>query len=471
MAVRKARGFGVPKVLVTIKMLPNQLYNTRRMVNEVALLFAARAKQKGLALNVEVTDDLTDEIVGDELRIRQILSNFVGNAVKFTETGAVTVQVGSVQPESASDVDALRQRFGVPSDYRVTWIRLAVSDTGIGIPAHKQAVIFDAFTQADGSATRRHGGSGLGLTIARNLAQMMGGSIGVQSEEGKGSTFWVILPLFALDMEQPSGAVNSNLPAKEEEDSLPTMPSPRGCVLLVEDNAVNRKVAVSLLQRLGYEVDVAADGVEAVEKTAQRRYDAVLMDVHMPCMNGLEATRRIREREQGTGEHQVIIALTASAMKEDVRECITSGMDDYLSKPVKLEVLREMLEKWQDPSLVEIASQPPLDHKFLAEMTGGDEEFTRELLEEFLKTVPPLMQQVEQALHTGDREALARAAHTMKGSSRAIGAQPFSEIALALERAGKEGRMDDALCAAEKLFAEWERVRRHIERTLMQKAA
>lgn len=438
-------------------------------------MFDARAKEKGLFLQVEIAEEVPSDLVGDELRLRQILSNFVGNAVKFTESGGITIQVSLAETGGEASVASLRQHLGILESYRTVWLRLAVSDTGIGIPAEKQEIIFESFTQADGSATRRYGGSGLGLAINRQLVTLMGGTVGVRSEEGKGSTFWAVLPLFTPNMEQSQGTVSGDLPRSQggAEKSLLSSPARAARrVLLVEDNEVNRKVAVRLLERLGYEVDVASDGEEAVEKTALRRYDAVLMDVHMPRVDGLEATRLIRERERGTGEHQVIIAMTASAMKEDVQRCLASGMDEYLSKPVKMEVLQEMLEKWQNSdSPAESAELSPIDRDFLTDMTGGDAEFERELLQEFLSTIPGLIEQVRQAIASGNSTALAGAAHTIKGSARAVGAQTFAEIAFALERAGKEQRMEDAMQTAQSLFAEWQRVQGYIERQILQQAA
>ena len=442
-----------------------------RMVHQVARLFDARAKEKGLFLRVEIDDEVPSTIVGDELRLQQILSNFLGNAVKFTESGGITVHISLAETGGETSVASLRQQLGMPKSYRTVWLRLAVSDTGIGIPAEKQETIFESFTQVDGSSTRRYGGSGLGLAINRQLVALMGGTIGVHSEEGKGSTFWTVLPLFAPNVEQSQGMASGEQ-GDVEKSFLPSPARAARRVLLVEDNEVNRKVAVRLLGKLGYAVDVASDGEEAVEKTAQQRYDAVLMDVHMPRMDGLEATRLIRERERGTGEHQVIIAMTASVMKEDVQRCLASGMDDYLSKPVKMEVLQEMLEKWQDSgSPAESMELSPIDRDFLADMTGGDPEFERELLREFLSTIPGLIEQVRQALGSGNGTALASAAHTIKGSARAVGAHTFAEIAFALERAGKEQRMEEALETAQSLFAEWQRVRDHIEQQLLPQAA
>lgn len=446
-----------------------------QLVHQVARLFDAHAKEKGLSLQVEIADNVPSYVVGDEPRLRQILSNFVGNAVKFTDSGGITIRVSLAETGEEASVDSLRRQFAIPDEYRSAWIRLAVSDTGIGIPAEKQGVIFESFTQADGSATRRYGGSGLGLAINRQLVTLMGGSIGVHSEEGKGSTFWVILPLFVPDVEQSRGMVSGDLPGPQDSADQGDLSAPARAerrVLLVEDNEVNRKVAVRLLQRLGYEVDVASDGVEAVEKTTRQHYDAVLMDVHMPRMDGLEATRIIRDRERSMGRHQVIIAMTASVMKEEVQRCLASGMDDYLSKPVKMEVLQEMLEKWQDTDLhTGVTELPPIDRDFLAEMTGGDPEFEQELLQEFLNTIPGLIQQVREAVESGNNTALASAAHTIKGSARAVGAQPLAEIAFALELAGKEQRIDDASDTVTSLFTEWQRVQEYIEQQLLRRAA
>ncbi len=444
-------------------------FDLRQVVYQVAQLFAARAREKGLQLHVDIANDVPSQLLGDELRLRQILSNFVGNAVKFTERGGVTIRVRLDEIGDTQSERAVRQQFNVPETHNTVWVRLEVVDTGIGIPVDKQAIIFESFTQADGSTTRQHGGSGLGLAINRSLTELMGGTIGVQSAEGKGSTFWVILPLFVPNMEQSVGIAS--------HDAEQTASSSRDArlakrVLLVEDNEVNRKVAVRLLERLGCEVDVAHDGEEAVEKTARQRYDVVLMDLHMPRLDGLEATRRIRERERSTGEHQVIIAMTASAMKDDVHQCLTVGMDDYLSKPVRMEALQAMLEKHTNvPFAEEPTDLPPLDHDFLAEMTGGDEAFTQEILEEFLRTIPPLLEEAEQSLNAGDSALLTRSAHTIKGSARAVGAQRFSEIAFALEQAGKAQNLQDAPAIMSALREEWQRVQDYIHQQFLQRAA
>lgn len=449
-------------------------FDLDQVVSQVAHLFIARAKEKGITIEVHIDDDVPLQLLGDELRIRQILANLVGNAVKFTVQGSISISVRlnePVEPEKEADI---RQTFGVSSEHPVTWLRIAVSDTGIGIPADKHKDIFESFVQADGTTTRRHGGTGLGLAINRDLTQLMGGTIGVHSEEGKGSTFWVILPLFVRNMEQSSGKAYDGTPEQcsnmGTQHSRITAGAARR-VLLVEDNEVNRKVAVRLLQKLGHEVDTAIDGAEAVEKTALHRYDAVLMDIHMPRMDGLEATRRIRERERSTGVHQVIIAMTANAMREDVEKCLSSGMDDYLSKPVKAEVLQAVLEKWQNALFESVSSNFPIDRDFLMEITDGDAEFAAEILQEFLDTTPSLLRQAEEALRAGDATSLTRAAHTIKGSARSVGAQAFADIAFALERAGKEQQIDTASEIVRKLHEEWQRVQEHIEQHFIRKAA
>ncbi|MDW8321945.1 MAG: ATP-binding protein [Armatimonadota bacterium] len=304
---------------MALEQLPT---NLREVGEDIVKLFSARAKQKDLVLRAEIADDLPHTVLADPMRLRQILANLVNNAIKFTEQGEVVVEISCIAEEEGK-----------------TWVRLAVRDTGVGIPAERLGAIFDAFTQADSSTTRRYGGTGLGLTICKRLAELMGGHIHVQSEVGVGSTFWIELPLPVI--EASPQRVRVETPAQEHTDV------PAGLrILLVEDNEVNRKVAVRMLEQMGCTVHIAHDGQEALQKTAHRQYDIVFMDVHMPQMDGYEATRRIRERENGSGKHQVIIAMTADAMQGDRELCLQSGMDDYLSKPFKQDDLRILLARW-----------------------------------------------------------------------------------------------------------------------------
>jgi len=300
--------------------LSHSPFDLHALVNEVRLLFKAQAVQKGLTLTAEIEPNVPRMVKGDPVRLRQILVNFTGNAIKFTHEGGITISV---------------------SHLGGAWLRFTVRDTGIGIPPEKIESIFEPFVQADASTTRRYGGTGLGLAISRQLVEVMGGRIGAESELGKGSTFWFEIPLEVMDEGEEKA---SRLTFQQEALEKPTLPPLR--VLVVEDNLVNCKVAQRMLEQLGCQVEIAMSGREAVEKTAERSYDLVLMDCQMPEMDGYEATRCIREREQGTAHHQLIIALTANALAGDREKCLAAGMDDYLEKPILREQLEAMLYKW-----------------------------------------------------------------------------------------------------------------------------
>jgi len=279
--------------------------------------FAHQAAQKGLALAVDIARDVPRSVVGDPLRLRQIVANLVGNALKFTDRGAVAVSA------SVATIDA-----------RAVSLHLRVVDTGIGIPADKSATIFEPFTQADGSTTRRFGGTGLGLAISATLAQMMGGRIWLESEPGTGSTFHVSLP-FALVDDGPRARAASDAPRGTlAAIAQPAAPAPPLRILVAEDNIVNQKVAVGLLSKRGHDVTVVADGREAVDTSARTAFDLILMDVQMPGMGGFEATAAIRAREAANGGHATIIAMTAHAMSGDRERCLAAGMDGYISKPI-----------------------------------------------------------------------------------------------------------------------------------------
>jgi signal transduction histidine kinase/ActR/RegA family two-component response regulator len=306
-------------VLETLPFTPTVL------VEEVVSIMAPAAHSKGLTVRTELSSSLPHSVAGDPLRLRQILLNFVGNAIKFTACGEVVIR-------------AMRLKKG---EGQSAWLRFEVQDTGVGIPPEKQAGIFDAFTQADSSVTRQYGGTGLGLAICKRLVELMDGQIGVYSQPGQGSCFWFEVPLPVIQENapeettaQPSGsALNSH-----ELDGVR--------VLLVEDNPVNQKVAIRMLQKLGCVVELAENGQQALEKLERASYDIVLMDMQMPIMDGLTATRLLRQREQQTGHHQVVIALTANAMQTDRELCLEAGMDDYLSKPLTLDALQVMLLRW-----------------------------------------------------------------------------------------------------------------------------
>jgi len=303
---------------LTLEAIP---FDLREVVEQTIKSLKVFADQKGLALRWRVDPAIPERLVGDPVRFRQILTNLVSNAIKFTDCGGVDVEV---ELESAADEEAV--------------LRVAVRDTGIGIPPEKIKAIFEPFTQADGSTTRRFGGTGLGLTISSRLAELMGGRIWVESEVGKGSTFFVTLRFAAAPAEaaEPSPAPACDSPRA----------APRLRILVAEDNPINQQVAARILELDGHQVILAGDGRQALELAAAEPFDLILMDVQMPVMSGLEAARLIRERERATGAHIPIIALTASAMKGDRERCLEAGMDDYLSKPLRPSALREMIARY-----------------------------------------------------------------------------------------------------------------------------
>jgi two-component system sensor histidine kinase/response regulator len=289
---------------LAIESIPFRL---REVLDETMSLFAPRAQQKGLELRCEVAAGVPSALLGDPGRLRQIIVNLVGNSLKFTQAGSVVVRV----EEQAREAEH-------------TTLQFSVSDTGIGIEPHKQPAIFEAFSQADTSTTRRFGGTGLGLAITARLLELMGGRIGVRSRPGEGTQFVFVLP-FALATRGES--------RREPEPCVLAAPERALRVLLVEDNTVNQLLATRLLEKRGHSVAVGANGREALVLLERESFDVVLMDLQMPEMGGLEATAVIRAREIDSGQRIPIIGLTAHARAEDRERCLLAGMDGYLAKP------------------------------------------------------------------------------------------------------------------------------------------
>jgi PAS domain S-box-containing protein len=587
---------------------------------------ALRAEQKGLELACRIDPDVPDKLIGDPGRVRQIIVNLVGNAIKFTQQGEVVVEVyreaaddragpaalpkagqGNGELQDKSPRRAAAGGGGEPAGN--VFLHFAVRDTGIGIPADKQKLIFQAFAQADSSTTRRFGGTGLGLTISTQLVQLMGGRIWVESEPGKGSTFhftgrfglqsqvpvepsrfampqlddlkvlvvddnatnrrillellrnWRMRPLAvengpaalaALESARDAGdpfqlalldgmmpemdgfqlaeairelpgmctllmlssadqadgssrcrrlGVSAYLTKPIKQSSLfdaivdclicaaPVDDSDRSAVetvkerptvarslkiLLAEDSAVNQKLAVSMLKRGGHEVVVASNGVEAVSAVARERFDLVLMDVQMPELDGFDATKQIREREQKTGGHIPIIAVTAHAMKGDRERCLAAGMDGYISKPIRSAELhqaideiagvgRKTIAQAATPTVTAATSeQPPVDGQWdwsvaLATVQGS-EELLCEILEAFLEETPRQLSSIKQGLMKSDAALLRRAAHTIKGAVRYFGANEAFDLALRLETLGHNGELSQAAAVAKELEQELARI-------------
>ncbi|MCP5149304.1 MAG: PAS domain S-box protein [Ectothiorhodospiraceae bacterium] len=434
---------------VVLERIPFDLVMLAR---DVGRLFSANAAAKGLELTVEPPPGVsTMPLYGDPGRIRQVLVNLVGNAVKFTEDGAVRIRLIDRAPT------APRAR-----------LRMEVVDTGIGIPAASQAGVFDSFTQADTSITRRHGGTGLGLAISKELVGLMSGRIGVVSGVGEGSTFWVDI---ALD-RAPAEA----LPGPDLTGTDPRRLS--GRVLLAEDNAVNRRVAVGMLRRLGLDAALACDGEEALLRWRAGDIDLVLMDCEMPRVDGLEAVRRMRAEEAGTGRRTPVVALTAHVGPEARARCREAGMDDYLAKPLRLKVLEDAMSRWlgervpgapaaaqvgaETPQAGAEAVEPAVAVDVLERLAAELGDRFQSIIPEFLGRAERLVTEVLEAVHGGDREATRRAARRLREASATIGAVALVHRAEMLEGLSAADGLDPEL--ADTLRAELDAVRGALQR-------
>ncbi len=419
-------------------------FAVRPLVADCMALLAARATEKGLRFDFTLADSVPAFCLGDANRIRQVLLNLLGNALKFTGVGGVYVTV-----------------YGAPIRDGQTLVRFSVRDTGIGISEEAKGRLFSEFAQADSSIARRYGGTGLGLAISRRIAELLGGTIGLESREGAGSTFWFDVPL------TPIAALS---PAKQEPGANAALPPLR--LLLVEDNPTNQKVAAMLLRQDGHSVDVASDGGMALELIEGRDYDVVLMDVQMPGMDGLEATRRIRARADGKAT-MPIIAMTANTFPEDIEQCREAGMDAHVGKPFDPDLLSGVIHdilaaRGRDMiALMARAVVAPLPVPVMPEIGGllldpetlGKLESrlgladVHDMVAEFLDGQEAALAALA-ALGGGDDvplDALRRIAHTIKGTAGSFGLSRVAATASALDLAGKAGDRDKAMALRARL--------------------
>jgi signal transduction histidine kinase/DNA-binding response OmpR family regulator len=587
-------------------------FELREIVEDVLELLAERAHGQGLELGCLMQTDMPTWVAGDPGRLRQILTNLVGNAVKFTTAGEVTVRVWRAEE---TDQDAL--------------LHFAVTDTGIGIPAEMQHRLFQAFSQADGSTTRKYGGTGLGLAISKRLVELMGGTMGVESIPGKGSIFWFTVrltkrpapgaaarlapaalrglralcvddnatnraileaqltawgmhvecvadgpaalarlraahhnaqpyALVILDHQMPEmdgitlaraiqadpvlrdtslvmlsslgqrlpqdGAQSPSIaayltkPVRQSQlyDCLATvmstalvpLPGPQVTphrlseapaqlqvrVLVAEDNVVNQKVAVRMLEKFGCRVDVVANGREALAALSRIAYDCVLMDCQMPEMDGYEATAAIRQREAHTGNHTLIVAMTANAMQGDREQCLAAGMDDYVCKPVRAEELLALLQKWVRPSdntsthpsaaasdalqAPASAAQPQLPildgEAFAALKTlceDEDPQFLLDLIAQFIQDAAARLDTLRAAAAANDATVLERTAHALKSSSAYVGALHMARLCQELQLLGAAGASAPATPLVDQLSCEFFRVRQALEQECLKHGA
>ncbi|MGZ5907828.1 MAG: ATP-binding protein, partial [Reyranella sp.] len=393
------------------------------LVDGVVTTFRSQAERKGLSLVSAIGPGSTDALLGDPTRVRQILFNLLGNALKFTDRGGAMI----------------RARTEPLGNGRTRTI-LSVLDTGIGLSATQRARLFQPFSQADGSTTRRYGGTGLGLSIVRRLAQLMGGDVTVESAPGAGSTFTVTLDLMAAPADSPL----VDLPVVELPAAMPA-PAPHfdgNNVLVVDDHPINREVLVRQLLALGVAADSAADGREGLRAWQAGHYAIVFADVHMPQMDGFEMTAEIRRQELASGRARTpIVGVTANAMAGEDERCRAAGMDGYLSKPVSLARLRASLQRWLQGG---DGAAPAIDPSVLDPWLPSDAEARQDLLRKFGLSASESGRDIETAMAAGDLPALAAAAHRLKGSALAVGARALSDAATILERAAKAG--DRAAC-------------------------
>ncbi|MET1080191.1 MAG: response regulator [Pseudomonas sp.] len=395
--------------------LDTQDFSLKRLLQEATDLLQERILGKGLDLSVRVMPQVPDQLHGDPLRLRQILLNYLSNAVKFTERGRIEVAV------------ALRE-----SSAQGLCLEFAVSDTGIGLSEQQCARLFQSFQQADASTTRRYGGTGLGLAIARQLAMLMGGDVAVRSYPGQGSTF-----SFTARLQLAQGPLLEEAPAL----AALTQGAPLdACVLLVEDNELNQQVAAELLRAMGCAVDIAGNGREALALLESRHYDLVFMDMQMPVLDGLAATRELRQRPQLA--ELPVVAMTANARPEDRQACQAAGMNDFISKPFEPQTLRRVLQHWlgqhwSQPQPAQSTSALRIEGVDVAaglRRTLGDEALYRQLLNLFLSGQDSLLAQLDDALRQGDVAAAEHLAHSCKGVAATIGAEAVARAADELEQ-------------------------------------
>lgn len=442
--------------------LRNEPFDVCATVREVADLLAPRAEAKRIELSHDIDQRIPAEVIGDEVRYRQIVNNLVENAIKFTERGELDVRLDLLRSDDQEE------------------LLLQVRDSGIGIPRERQTAIFDSFTQVDGTSTRKYGGTGLGLSICRQLTELMGGTVWCESTPGVGSLFCVRVPAHTPindtasseshhhrgqafskgPREQYSEPQHAFEPTTAYNTTSTTSPVWQTAirVLVIDDSVVNHKAAVGLLRRLNCEVETAFSGPAGLELLAAQRFDMVLLDIQMPEMDGFETLLHLRELDGG--ENLPVVAVTGRAAQVDRERCLEVGMNDYITKPLTLNRLTEVLERWVgrdaliDPDAQRVAyeqqatptvfeSRPSklepsrLNYDQALAALGHDRELLEEVIAEFASHIPATMARLEGAFEDGDWAALVMVSHSLKGAAGHVGAEQLSCCAAELESAAK----------------------------------
>ena len=439
-----------------------------KLLQSTAANFTGSASSKGLVLTVTIDPKIHSAHLADGLRLRQILSNFLSNAIKFTDNGFVEVALELIEKSNNQQKMVFR-----------------ITDTGIGVTQDQQAKLFQAFQQAEGSTTRKFGGTGLGLVISRRLAEMMNGQVSMESTPGAGTTMslTVCLPMAVeADIEDD---ISIGAPQSFTARALPNVEqaiAERSLILLVDDHPTNRLVVSRQLALAGYLCETAEDGVQGLERWQTGRYALILSDIHMPVMDGYQMSRELRLQEQKHNKQRIpVVALTAAALKGESERCLAAGMDDYLMKPVSISQLVACLQKWLphtksmqsiiSPALAApMAALPqvhlpptPLDKNVLDEITGGNQKENRSLLDDFMQATDQDSAAMQRAREQGDLVQLGREAHKIKGASRLVGAVELAHAATELELASRSEDWSQLLPLCADVHTCAERLRQFID--------
>jgi len=400
---------------LTVETIP---FSLRECIDDAMKTLVIEANAKRLDFSWEVAPETPDALLGDPLRLRQIVLNLVGNAIKFTQQGSVIVRV---RPESSADADLC--------------CYFSVRDTGVGIPLEKQAAVFSPFQQVEASTTRHYGGTGLGLTISARLVERMRGRIWLESTPGKGSTFHFTVR-FGLADRTAEAPIRPGTPPVASRTQQ-RRDGPKLAVLVVEDNSVNRRLAQIVLARHGHTITAVDSGAAALEALQHGRFDLILMDVQMPGMDGIDTTRAIRQSERRRGRRVPIIALTAHAMAGDRERCLGAGMDGYLVKPIHATALLDAVERLSlEPEQAggsADAESAGAHGAALLEQVGGDPRLLAEIAELFARESARHMTGLREAVQIGDPEAFGRAVHTLRGMLRGVRATAAEQLAASLQ--------------------------------------
>lgn len=434
--------------------LENIAYDVRSAIAVAINLLQAQADAKHIDLQVEADPEVSAYLYGDPGRLRQIIINLLGNAIKFTDSGHVRLAV------------SMQDRAGAEH------LHISVEDTGMGIPADKLDSIFDKFTQADASVTRKFGGTGLGLAITKHLVELMGGSIGVESAEGKGSTFWFTIP--CEKAEASDIIVTKENISHMFQITNNKIPLSQAKILLVEDYPVNQVFALKLLNKFGAQhIELAQDGTEALALFHTNTYDIIFMDCQMPKLDGYITTEEIRMIESTTLQHTPIVAMTANAMMGDREKCLNSGMDDYLSKPLRAQHLKKVLEMWflldEEKAAIANVAKPskmeeiPVDMDQLRMFTNNDPQEEKELFALFLQQADEMIVLLQECTGADKCEQWKSGAHRFKGSSGNLGAMKLHHLCKRAE-SHSEDAIDRKLEMLAAIKSETARVRAFSER-------